>query len=90
MGYKNIVISGAFGDRLDHTFETMSIAERILKANSQLNLILTNGSSIYCPLRTGFKHKIILSDQIKKVGCGLITFQKITNVKTTGFKWNLG
>ncbi len=33
MGCKNIVVSGAFGDRMDHTFATISIAEKMLNDN---------------------------------------------------------
>lgn len=53
-------------------------------------MILTNGSSIYLPLRSGLRHRITVSDLVNKVGCGLVTFQSINNVTTEGFKWNLG
>jgi thiamine pyrophosphokinase len=33
MGCKSIMVSGAFGDRQDHNFATLSIAEKILNAN---------------------------------------------------------
>ena len=33
MGCKNIIVSGAFGDRLDHNFGTLSITEKVLNAN---------------------------------------------------------
>lgn len=43
-------------------------------------MILTDNYSIYCPLRAGFKHKITIPQFINLDGCGLITFQKITDI----------
>ncbi len=91
LGCKTFIISGAFGDRLDHTLATMSITEKIIKQNESINIILTNSKSIFCPLRSGFKHKLLISKKdFYPVGCGLVSFQKVEEVETSGFRWNLG
>ncbi len=90
LGCQNIIISGAFGNRLDHTLSTMSITERYIKHHKRINLLLTNGSSLYCPLRTGYSYKILMSDDIEKEGCGLVTFGKVDRVETRGLRWELG
>ena len=90
MGCKHIFVFGAIGGRFDHTLATMSISERFMKQYPQINITLTGKTTLMCLLRTGLKHRIVLSSDICRKGCGLVSFGKTENIETTGLKWNMG
>ena len=91
----NLLVLEAFGGRLDHTFNNLSLlvryTEELDRKFENFNLYMMNEVGIGVLIRPGRTRYIRSKNFESHKGVGLIPLGgPCKYVKTTGFKWNLG
>lgn len=87
-----VLIVGAFGGRMDHTLQNMSILWKKSLSPHQTfyELFMLDNLNKMTVIKPG-KTRVIVSRKLdNKKGCGIIPFTKCSEITTDGLKWNLG
>ena len=83
-----ILIIGPFGGRID---QEMKSYDSLLSYHNQFNrILLVNNQNIAYILDNSFHHLLYINNHIEGPICGLIPiYGKVSNISTSGLKWNL-
>jgi len=80
-GYETIWLIGATGDRLDHTFGSLSV---LLKYGQQVQIALIDDIGTAFPIDGDISIETDIGQTISLIAVG-----PVTGIKTTGLRWNL-
>lgn len=81
-----LVVLGAFGGRLDHTFANINV----LFMFPEVRIVLLSDESMAFLLPKNFNHEVLINSSIEGPQCGLLPVGGSSiSTTTTGLKWNL-
>lgn len=79
---------GAFGGRLDHTFDNMNVLFK--EEYRSLEIILIGDGNIVRTLRPQLKYKIITDDKFEGPDCAVIPIKERACVSSQGLQYDMG